>query len=835
MYPRSTSGSRVPAALLALLLLVAILALPSLARAAAWTQLPPPACPGGPLVYDPVRDHLLLIGGQDASDVWIFDLMIDSTWHQVAPVGSRPGPRSGHSAIYDPVRDRVIVYGGTSATNDSVWALDLSGPLAWKGIAPCRPAPRNGHSATYDSKRDRMIVFGGETTNGLLSGQTWFLYLSGTPRWAGLPPLMDPCPAYRTEQSAVYDPVHDRLVVFGGRRPTSEYGDNVTWVLSFGDTVAWSQLGTAHSPPRLAQVTAVWDTVGRRVVIHGGNCTWALRDSAGDLDWVALGCAGPIGGGEADYDALRNRMVVYGGESRNETWALSLGDTTAWTLLAPEPRPSARSFHRAVYDPIEDRMLIHGGTGVGNVWALGLSEPRRWSLLPAQGAGPVLSYHAAVFDPDSNRMVIFGGRRTAAPLGTSGDLWELRLGASPTWRRIEPKGETPPPTWAHTAIYDPLRRRMLVFGGVVPEGDWYRWTNDVWALGLGSEPTWTRLTPRGTPPAARRGPIAVYDAVRDRMIVFGGEGGECPPGYACMGGVHNSDVWALELHGDPTWRLLRPDSTLAPPGRENLSAFYDPARRRLLIAGGSNGSGDEWYMDFRDMWALSLGDSLRWTRMTAGSVGRDGQSMILDPIRQQAVAFGGTYSVGTWFLDLDDAPAILMPLVEASAAPGRARITWEAGGAAVASLQRRSEGDEVWHPVGIFRADSAGNLACEDPGAESGVRYAYRLVDVATATALTEETWVTVPWPALVSLAGAAPNPSVGSLAVRFSLRSSEPATLDLLDLAGRRVVSRQVGALGIGPHTVTLGEGRAVRPGVYFVRLTQGGLSHTAKAVVLR
>jgi hypothetical protein len=40
---------------------------------------------------------------------------------------------------------------------------------------------------------------------------------------------------------------------------------------------------------------------------------------------------------------------------------------------------------------------------------------------------------------------------------------------------------------------------------------------------------------------------AIYDPVRDRMVVFGGFDG--------LGNLHN-DVWVLSLAGAPTWSLL---------------------------------------------------------------------------------------------------------------------------------------------------------------------------------------------------------------------------------------------------------------------------------------
>src|SRR5262249_50616094 len=74
-----------------------------------------------------------------------------------------------------------------------------------------------------------------------------------------------------------------------------------------------------------------------------------------------------------------------------------------------------------------------------------------------------------------------------------------------------------------SAIYDPVRDRMVVFGGQA-QGNLY--LNDVWALSLAGTPAWTALTPTGTPPSGRTGHTAIYDPVRDRMVVFGGAVGD---------------------------------------------------------------------------------------------------------------------------------------------------------------------------------------------------------------------------------------------------------------------------------------------------------------------
>ena len=79
------------------------------------------------------------------------------------------------------------------------------------------------------------------------------------------------------------------------------------------------------------------------------------------------------------------------------------------------------------------------------------------------------------------------------------------------------------------------------------------------------------------------------------------------------------------------------------------------------------------------------------------------------------------------------------------------------------------------------------------------------------------------------------PNPSRGgALAVSFMLPTPAAAALELYDIAGRRIAASAVGALGPGRHSVRLGEGSRITPGVYLVRLTQAGRSLARRVAVL-
>jgi hypothetical protein len=80
------------------------------------------------------------------------------------------------------------------------------------------------------------------------------------------------------------------------------------------------------------------------------------------------------------------------------------------------------------------------------------------------------------------------------------------------------------------------------------------------------------------------------------------------------------------------------------------------------------------------------------------------------------------------------------------------------------------------------------------------------------------------------------PNPGDGrSMLVAFSLRDGSRARLEVIDVAGRLVFAREVGALGAGAHRIDVATDGAFRAGLYFIRLTQGADKLLTRAAVIR
>ena len=323
---------------------------------------------------------------------------------------------------------------------------------------------------------------------------------------------------------------------------------------------------------------------------------------------LAAACAAPAfsqGLPRTEHTAVfqpgRNSMLVFGGNDgsidRNDLWELSLTGTPKWTQLLkdapPESLPSSRSGHTAIYDPVRDRMLVFGGHDVYSfVWALSLAGTPSWSQLATQGQAPSARRgHSAIYDPLRDRMLVFGGFDGTA---SQNDLWQLSLAGTPTWSQLlkgAPPDSLPSSRSGHTAIYDLVRDRMLVFGG----HDQYA---VVWALSLSdSTPSWSQLDSLG-PPGARRGHSAIYDPVRARMLIFGGFNGS----------TDLNDAWELSLIGAPTWSALSPVGD-TPSIRSGHTAIFDPAGDRMLVFGGRDSSSVHG-----DAALLSLDASPAWSK-----------------------------------------------------------------------------------------------------------------------------------------------------------------------------------------------------------------------------
>jgi hypothetical protein len=183
----------------------------------------------------------------------------------------------------------------------------------------------------------------------------------------------------------------------------------------------------------------------------------------------------------------------------------------------------------------------------------------------------------------------------------------------------------------------------------------------------------------------------------------------------------------------------------------------------------------------------------------------------------------------------DQVTAILVALRLAEVEAGAVRLVWYSGnGSGTAATVYRAGADGAWSPLGAGSFDGNGELTFVDRTVTLGRRYGYRLRLLEDGgESFHGEAWVEVPGPSELALSGPRSNPLVGDLSVTFTLPTARPARLALFDVAGRRLLSREVGSLGAGSHTVSFADG--VPAGVYLLSLTQDGRSVTKRFTVMR
>ena len=182
---------------------------------------------------------------------------------------------------------------------------------------------------------------------------------------------------------------------------------------------------------------------------------------------------------------------------------------------------------------------------------------------------------------------------------------------------------------------------------------------------------------------------------------------------------------------------------------------------------------------------------------------------------------------------IGDGPVpVLVSLVEARAEPGRVRVTWHSADVHSVMVERRTM-DSAWEAIATLVSDAGGMLYLDDRAVNAGQSYGYRLrFDLAGEETVVGETWVEVPSAPSLTLDPPRPNPTRGELAVTYSLGSAASASLELLDMGGRRVFQREVGLRGPGRQVQRLPETSTLAPGVYWLRLHQDGQVRTTRAV---
>jgi hypothetical protein len=189
-------------------------------------------------------------------------------------------------------------------------------------------------------------------------------------------------------------------------------------------------------------------------------------------------------------------------------------EAETWISMTP---PTKRTHHTAVYSPTNDRMIIFGGQDIStarrDVWRLTFSPPVQWNPdTPTIAPIGRRFGHSAILR--GGEVFVFGGTGDDT---TYQDCWRYNDGGS--WTSQATVGTPPSARAEHSAIYDPIRDRMIVFGGaLVPFGHQTRCGS------CRSNSIWTKLSPM-RPAARQKSPCAPSTILGDRMVVYGGLSG----------------------------------------------------------------------------------------------------------------------------------------------------------------------------------------------------------------------------------------------------------------------------------------------------------------------
>ncbi len=149
-------------------------------------------------------------GGANYDDLWAFD---GTSWTEVAQGGMRPAARRGAVMIYDPVRDRLVLSGGSDGLNylGDTWEFDPAAGT-WQAITTAvAPVSRSSSSMVYDPNRRSALLFGGNY-GGHAVADAWAY---DGDAWTRITTL--DAPPSVMEPALMFDPVLGGAVVVGGR------------------------------------------------------------------------------------------------------------------------------------------------------------------------------------------------------------------------------------------------------------------------------------------------------------------------------------------------------------------------------------------------------------------------------------------------------------------------------------------------------------------------------------------------------------------------------------------------------------------------------------------
>jgi hypothetical protein len=292
-------------------------------------------------------------------------------------------------------------------------------------------------------------------------------------------------------------------------------------------------------------------------------------------DWKLVSTGGPDVRYQCGlaFDSSRNVTVMFGGANvmglMNDTWEWN-GMT--WTQKAKTGTvPGVRSLPYFAYDSDRKVTFMFGGYGSGINGAMNAEtwewNGASWTQKNVTGPSGRLGGGMA-YDANHHVIVLFGGTTHRDGSGVVGETWTWD---GSKWSIASKAG--PSPRYNCHMAYDPIRQRVVLFGGTdVNEnelGDTWEWNGSQW-----SEISNGDLIAR-----AHNG--MVFDNSMNRTVTFGG----------LVENESGPTVAGMETWDGNEWRFVQTQQSGIPAMRDP-SVCYDSHRDRIVLFGGENSNGN---------------------------------------------------------------------------------------------------------------------------------------------------------------------------------------------------------------------------------------------------
>jgi N-acetylneuraminic acid mutarotase len=363
------------------------------------------------------------------------------------------------------------------------------------------------------------------------------------------------------------------------------------WLIPLAFLLAFSPiLATGDPEPRIG-ARMIYDPVNQRILMYGGadwqngytfyDELWSYEPESNT--WTQLemhNSPDPRFNTMLVYLPERHQLFLYGGMSSSDradgTYIFDI-ETSTWTELHLSNQPSRRSDASIAYDPENDVVVLYSGYLQNNshtqdTWIYSFTE-ENWLRQNPENT-PLGQYgHYMVYAEETKQLLMYPGHWSIYSHGVfvdhgwGGNIWEYDV-VDELWTEHESTPRPPGRYWGYL-VYDSTENRLILFagGGAVDYDD--TWTYDIMTG------TWEQAT-QTIKPSKRGGQAMTYDPENNIVVIFGGHSET---------GQSFGDTWILDCEtltwSQPETQSTEPDQTETEPTTEPIPSYTPTA---IIIA-----------------------------------------------------------------------------------------------------------------------------------------------------------------------------------------------------------------------------------------------------------